>query len=118
MSLLEITTGLTAKDSQLSLEIISLLAGFGGFCVHLQIFRELKGIEFSKTKFYIFRLIQSAVSLLSTKVLLLMFPISVSVFSSLSEKPKVVFYSNVFGCLVLILTSILFVLSLRKKRTL
>ena len=115
MSLLEITTGLTSKNSALSLEIISALAGFGGICVHMQIFRELKGIEFSKTKFYIFRFIQSAVSFVSAKILLLIFPVSVSVFSSLSEKPQVIFYSNITGCLILLLTSILFILSIRKK---
>lgn len=115
MSLFEITTGLTAKDTSLSLEIISALAGFGGICVHLQIFRELKGIEFSKTKFYLFRFIQSAVSLAITKLLLLIFPVSVSVFSTLNDKPQVIFYSNVTGCLILVLTSVLFILSIRKK---
>lgn len=115
MSLLEITTGLTATDSYLSIETISALAGFGGICVHMQIFRELKGIEFSRTKFYICRIIQTAISFVSAKILLLIFPISTPVFSTFTEKPQVIFYSNIGGCLILFITSILFIFSIRKK---
>ncbi|MDO4419994.1 MAG: hypothetical protein Q4B92_06480, partial [Ruminococcus sp.] len=73
ISTLEITTGVSMISGEVSLELLSALTGFGGICVHMQIFRELKGIEFSKVRFYIFRLIQSGISLVTAKLLLLVF---------------------------------------------
>lgn len=117
VSLLEITTGVSLVSGEVSLEILAALTGFGGICVHMQIFRELKGIGFSKVRFYIFRLIQSAVCLFSTKLLLLAFPVTDEVFSTVSKPPELIFYSSVIGCVALIITSVVFILALRKKPT-
>lgn len=114
---LEITTGVNLLAGEVSLEVISALTAFGGFCVHLQIFRELKEVPFSKIWFYIFRLIQSAVCLLSAKLLLLAFPVTDSVFSTTAEKPELTFYSNITGAIALLITSIVFIISIRNKRT-
>ncbi len=116
VSLLEITTGVTLVSGELSLEILSALTGFGGLCVHLQIFRELKGIEFSKARFYIFRFIQSSLCLVTSKLLLLAFPVSDSVFSSVSETPAIRSYSGIAGTVALLITSVVFIISVRNKR--
>lgn len=117
VSLLEITTGVSFVSGEVSLELLAALTGFGGICVHLQIFRELKGVPFSKIRFYIFRLIQSAVCLVSAKLLLLAFPVAEEVFSTVTEPPELTFYSSVIGSAALLIASMIFILALRRKRT-
>lgn len=117
VSVLEITTGVSLVSGEVSLEIIAALTGFGGICVHMQIFRELKGIEFSKARFYIFRLVQGGVCLLTTKLLLLAFPVTEEVFSTVSKPPQLTFYSSIVGCIALVVTSAVFILALRRKST-
>lgn len=114
VSTLEITTGVYNLEST-NLTIVSGLVGFGGICVHLQIFRELKGVSFSKSLFYVYRLLSAGISMLCTRVLLMLFPISTEVFSSISEKPQLTFYSGLAGCMGLVLTSVLFIFSIRNK---
>lgn len=116
ISTLEITTGVSMISGEVSLELLSALTGFGGICVHMQIFRELKGIEFSKVRFYIFRLIQSGISLVSAKLLLLVFPVTEEVFSTISKPPEVTFYSGIVGCVALVVTSVIFIIALRNKQ--
>lgn len=117
VAILEISSGVNLLAQEVGLEIVSALTAFGGLCVHLQIFRELKGVPFSKLRFYIFRLIQSAVCLLSTKLLLLAFPVTDTVFSTTAEKPELSLYSNVAGVVALLITSVIFIISIRNKRT-
>lgn len=117
ISMLEITGGISIACDSFSLEVISLLTGFGGICVHMQIFRELKCISFSKTKFYIFRVVQAVLSYTFTKLLLLWFPQSQEVFSTVSSAPKLTFYSSILGSAALLSASMVFIIALRKKRT-
>lgn len=115
ISTIEITTGLSLTGTGLSIEWISALTGFGGLCVHLQIFRELKNIKFSKVRFYFFRFVQSVLCFLTTKILLLIFPVTIKVFSTINEAPKLTFYSSVFGPLALLITCVIFIISIRQK---
>lgn len=117
VAFIEITTGVNTLCGEVSLELISALTAFGGICVHFQIFRELKGVPFSKIRFYIFRLIQSAVCLLSTKLLLLAFPVTDTVFSTTSNKPELSFYSGIAGTIALLITSAIFIISVKHRRT-
>ncbi len=117
VAILEITTGVNLLSGEVSLELLSALTGFGGICVHLQIFRELKGVNFSKTRFYIFRFIQAAVCLLSTKLLLLAFSVTDAVFSTTTEKPELTFYSGIAGSVALLITSAIFIITVKNKRT-
>ena len=114
LSLIEITTGVTALSGKYSLSYISMLTAFGGLCVHLQVFRELRGIHFSKPKFYLYRIYQSITSLAVTRILLYLFPIEEAVFSSISSPPQINTYTSVVGFIALALTSVLFILSLHK----
>ena len=69
---------------------VALLAfglGFGGFCVHFQIFATTLKCGISKLKFIAFRLIHGIIAALITMAFLPLFPQpSASVFSSTSEK--------------------------------
>lgn len=118
VALLEITNGVTYLSGEISLEILCALTGFGGICVHLQIFRELKDVPFSKAKFYLFRLVQGAICYLTSKLLLLAFPVTDAVFSTTAEPPQLSFYSGVIGSIALMVTSIVFIISVRNKRAL
>lgn len=109
VSLLEITMGTKIMSSHYPPYLVSFFCGFGGLCVHLQIFMQLKGIEFSKSLFFLFRILQGVLSALITLMLTTLFPSAVEVFSnSSSSEPK--FYSSVAGCFLLILCSGIFLI--------
>lgn len=118
VSLLEITTGVNAVSGELSLEVISALTGFGGLCVHMQIFRELKGIEYSRIKFYLYRILQGMLCYVCTKLLLTAFPVTDMVFSTVEKAPQLTFYSSIAGTAALLITSSIFILSLKKRTSL
>ena len=115
LSLLEITTGVTALSGKYSLTYISMMTAFGGICVHLQVFRELRGINFSKPKFYLYRIYQSIISLGVTRFLLYFFPVEEAVFSNISTEPQITPYTSIAGFAALTTTSVLFIFSLRKR---
>ena len=71
---LELTSGILKiiteyKNSFFALITISMLITFNGFCIHLQIFSQIKGIKYQY--FFIIKIIQSLFSGLITFLLLL-----------------------------------------------
>jgi len=78
--LLEVTTGcLYVKD--MALPVMALVLGFGGLCVHGQIFAAVS-FPLSGMKFFIFRLIHALLSGLITLILCRLFPGTVPAFSN------------------------------------
>lgn len=110
----EITTGSKILAEGYSLPLISFFTAFGGFSVHLQIFSLLSPLKVSKLKFFLTRLISAFLSMGITRFILRIFPRSEAVFSSI-ESPRASLSGSVFGSVMLILFSILFILSLRKQ---
>lgn len=111
---IEITGGTKLIAGKASIVFISAVCGFGGLCVHFQIFQQLKGIRISKVRFYIFRIIQSILNSIITMLLLKLFPVSSSVFSTISE-PTPMLKGGVSGTIALIICSLAFLFSVKKK---
>lgn len=108
----EITTGAKILSEGYPLPLISFFTAFGGLCVHLQILSQLSPIKISFVRFFLSRLISGILSFGITTLILRINPREQSVFSSI-ENPTTDTTSGVFGSVMLILMSILFLLSLR-----
>lgn len=113
-ALLEITTGCKVLAENPSPVAIAFFTGFGGICVHLQIFSILKGIRISKIEFMIFRLAQGLLCGLFTFVLIKLFPSAKEVFST-AECVSLDSKAGMAGCFLLILCSGIFLLVIGKK---
>lgn len=112
VSILEISNGIKLTADKYPLTLISAFCGFGGLCVHFQVFEQLEGIKFSKSLFFTFRLIQALLCSLLTKLLLLFFPVTRSVISTVSNaKPE--FSSTVIGCIFLLIACMGFLISVK-----
>ena len=110
--LLEITTACNKLCTRLPLYTTSFLIGFGGICVHFQIFSALKDIGINKTLFFFMRIIQGIISGLATYILLILINPQIQVFSTTDT---VVFdnASTIWGSVALILTAICFLNSIK-----
>ncbi len=110
---LEVTTGCNRLSYKYPLHIISAVIGFGGICVHAQVFSALKSVKINKGLFFLSRIIQSITSGFATYILLILFPISIGVFSSV-EKAIPTIQTPLAGSIALILTAVCFLNSISK----
>lgn len=112
---LEVTTACTRLVGEYPLYIISAVIGFGGICVHTQVFSALNNIRINKVLFFLFRIIQGITAGTTTYILLILFPQSAQVFSSV-ESTKAGTGAPLAGSAMLILTAICFLNSISKSK--
>lgn len=111
-AIIEITNGIKFLSAQNSLVLISAMCGFGGFCVHFQIFAILGNIKISKVKFYIFRVLTALLNTGFTYILLLAFPQAKTVFST-AKTSQPAFNKGISGCIALIICCVVFLSSVK-----
>lgn len=80
---IEITNGL-CSDNQYPLTQLSAYLAFGGLCIHCQLLPILSNIKMKYYDFLFFRIFAGLLSYSITKLLLLIIPIKISVFSNAS----------------------------------
>lgn len=98
-----------------ALWLVSLAAGYGGMCVHFQIFNLLKDIKISRLRFEVFRLANAFLSCLITYLICMFFDTTVQTFA-ISENTNVEITStSIVGAFSLVIMSGIFLLSLSKK---
>lgn len=115
-ALLEVTTGCKIAISlNVPIELIALILGFAGFCVHCQIFSMIN-FEFSKLKFLLARLVHGSISAISTYVLLKIFPVATPTYLSTVSFGKLDFSFNMVGVLSLLFMSVVFLLSIKEVK--
>ncbi len=108
---LEVTTACSKLYTKYPLYLISFAMGFSGLCIHFQIFSILKDVGINKFLFFSFRIIQGICSACLTYTLLIFFPVTTDVFSSVaSSTPQ--FSTSIAGGMALILTSVCFLNSI------
>lgn len=109
-------TGACSKicEGGLPLWIMSFAVGFGGMCVHLQIFDILRNIKINKICFILFRFVNAAVSAVITYIICIFYnPVS-DTFTTSENSSFALTYGTVAGTFALIFMSIIFLLSLDK----
>jgi hypothetical protein len=114
-SMLEITGGIIKYGNQLPYEGIAFLVGFGGICVHFQIFGIIKKIKINKTYFFIMRILEGLISAVIFHFLLLLFPVAITTFSNIDKTLTPRLSGTLWGSIAIILLSIVFLISIHKK---
>jgi len=89
--------------------------GYGGLCVHLQIFSLLKGIKINKLIFELYRLANAFLSSLITYFICRFFDMSVQTFSISGNANAELTSTSIVGAVSLVIMSGIFLLSLNGK---
>lgn len=112
---LEITSGCAAASGKIPLPALAGACAFGGLCVHMQIFSVAGELKPDLKKFYLFRLLHSALSTGVCFVLFKLFPVEVPTFLSVSENASLYSFS-VPAAISLLFFSSLLIFDLDKQR--
>lgn len=80
LPLIEITAGICGHN-RFSLAMMSAYLAFGGLCIHFQLIGILKQVKMKYFEFFAFRVLSAILSYLITKIILLIFPVELSVFA-------------------------------------
>ncbi len=116
-SVFEVTNGVLFSFSVFPLPVIAAIIGFGGLCVHFQV---MNGVIESGLKikyFYASRLIHAALSSGICRVYLYLFPVNISVVSSLEQSVVLPYSVSLPCCIALAFMSVclIFDIAPRKK---
>ncbi len=116
-AVIEITTGSSMLCGRYPLALIAFFIGFGGISVHLQIYSALGKLSVNKALFFLFRIIQGIICSAATYILLMIFPIEVSVFNSADVGLTMAKSATLAGSGALILCSLCFLGTVNKLRS-
>lgn len=116
IGILEVCTGIKAVSEQLPVYAVAFVAGFGGICVHFQIFSVLGELKISKSKFFCYRIMQGFITALLTHISMMMLYDSKSVFSSGTVNNATIYGSTAFSGIVLALLMICFLFSFKEYK--
>jgi hypothetical protein len=98
-----------------ALWMVSLAAGYGGMCVHFQIFALLKDMGISRLRFEIFRIANAFLSSLITYVICMCFDVSVQTFAISENTNAEITSTSIMGAVSLVVMSAIFLMSLEQK---
>ncbi len=110
-ALLEVTYACNKLSHIYSLTALSFIVGFGGICVHFQIFSALKDVGINKGLFFLFRILQGISSAVATYILLILFNPVTEVFSTV-EQTTATSSTTILGSIALIVTAVCFLNSM------
>lgn len=115
---LEITNGCHRIGGSVPLYITAFFIGFGGLSVHFQIFALLGDIPLNKRLFFLFRIIEGIFAMAAAYIYLMFIPMTTAVFSTQTSIPTVARSATVAGSAALVLSGILFIASISKRKVL
>ncbi len=111
--LLEVSSACEYLSRSNNIILIAFAVGFGGVCVHFQVFAALKDIKLKKRLFFLYRIIQSILTALITSLLIKVFNISLPVFSSVKHTPELALSASAVGGAMLIICGLSFIYSIK-----
>lgn len=110
----EVTGGCNiCADSGASVILFAFAIGWGGICVHFQVFSILGGLNFSKIKFFICRFCQGIMSAIFTYIALLFYTPYSQVFSNLNSPQVYSSAGTCIGSIALFVLCVMFLISLK-----
>lgn len=112
---IEITSGCGMLCGRYPLALIAFFIGFGGLSVHLQIYAALGDLAIKKHLFFLFRIIQGILTAGATYLLLVIFPIEISVFNSADIPLTAAKSATLIGSAALVLSALSFLAAVRKN---
>lgn len=78
VSLLEVTKGCTLLAGEMGLPVIAAAIGFGGFCVHCQVFSYIKETGLKYRYFFVGRVLCASLSAVICHFMLCLFPVDIT----------------------------------------
>lgn len=114
--LLEVTRACLKLSENSNLLFIAFAVGFGGICVHFQIFQALGNIRINKLLFFLYRIIQGLITAFFTYILTKLFNITIPVFSNTKGNFPLGLSSSVLGSTLLIITGFCFLYSIHNNK--
>ena len=115
--LFEVCSAVTSLAPVKPVEWVAFAVGFGGLCVHFQIFAALGRIKVNKLLFFLFRMIQGLITALFTHIGLKQLHISTAVFSTASTNSAAVYGGSIASGAALAAVSICFLISLKEYKS-
>ena len=113
LCLLEVCTACEALSNNGTIEAVAFAIGFGGLCVHFQIYSLLTEIKINKVLFFSVRILQGGITALLTHILIVLFPQSKAVFSTSSVESVKTYSNNFISVIALIAVAICFLYSIK-----
>ena len=110
---LEVCGGVSALSGRLGLDAAAFAVGFGGICVHFQIFSALGEVKVNKALFFVFRILQGLLTALFTRITATLSPVPEQVFSTQSRVRGTVYGGSVFSGAMLAAVAVCFLISLK-----
>lgn len=117
-AIIEITNGCSRTCGKLPLYLTAFFVGFGGLSVHFQIYATLGDVPIKKGLFFLFRIIEGIIGMAATYIYLMVMPTTTEVFSTAAAVPQYARSATLAGSAALVLSSLLFVGSIRNKSVL
>lgn len=114
--LTEVCNAVTAVSKDLPIEVVAFSAGFGGLCVHFQIFSALGNIKVNKLLFFLFRILQGLITALLTHLGIKLFSVTTDVFSTSTVENFSFFGGTVLSGAALLFTALCFLYSLKNYK--
>ena len=114
---LEVCTAVDSLSKEASIEMVAFATGFGGLCVHFQIFSVLEKIPINKLSFFTIRVVQGVITALLTHIGLSIFTETKAVFSTAIVETSGIYGGSLISGLALIVTAICFLFSLKSNKT-
>lgn len=115
VSVLEVTKGCSQIAKEMPIPIISAIIGFGGFCVHCQVYSYIRATELKYIRFFTGRVINGALSAVICYLLLMVFPVDIE--TSLQNVTNVVPFSvSLPAFLAIISMCIIMIFDIDSKR--
>lgn len=112
----EVCSAVSLTSQKYPIEVTAFAVGFGGLCVHFQIFSALGSIRINKLLFFFVRIIQGLLTALFTRLLSFVFIRETAVFSSGEIQGAGVFGGSVLSAITLTAVSVCFLISMKDFR--
>lgn len=114
--LLEVCSAVNELAQQKPVELIAFAVGFGGLCVHFQIYSSLRELNVNKLLFFCIRIIQGIITALITHIGLIIFEEKTEVFSTITVQNTDIFKGNFISAIVLLGIAICFLYSIKNYK--
>ena len=114
--LLEVCSAVNRFSGNYTLELTAFAIGFGGLCVHFQIFSALEGVKINKLSFFCIRIIQGVITALLTHFGAIIFLGTTEVFSTSRVDNFQIYGGTIISAAALIGVAICFLYSIKAIR--
>ncbi len=113
---LEVCSAVRDLSGKLPFDAVAFAVGFGGICVHFQIFAALGEVKVSKVLFFFFRILQGLLTALFAHIMMSLCPAPIQVFSTKAQAEGTVFGGSLLSGAMLVATAVCFLISVKQRK--